>query len=90
MNVADIAVHASAVCTCTNEVCKGMRYEVCKGVISMKTSLIACDHSSTDVQTPPKPLPEDSVKSIKSVSGKAVEKWCIFHLLPLYIGKLVA
>jgi hypothetical protein len=35
------------------------------------------------------PLPLDFVSKNKSVSGKAVEKWCMFRLLSLIVGDIV-
>jgi len=35
------------------------------------------------------PFPLDFVSKDKSVSGKAVEKWCLFRLLPLLLGDVV-
>ena len=35
------------------------------------------------------PFPLDFVTKDKAVSGKAVEKWCLFRLLPLLIGNVV-
>ena len=35
------------------------------------------------------PFPLDFVSKDKAVSGKAVEKWCLFRLLPLLIGDVV-
>jgi len=35
------------------------------------------------------PFPLDFVSKDKSVTGKAVEKWCLFRLLPLLIGDVV-
>ena len=35
------------------------------------------------------PFPLDFVSKDKSVSGKAVEKWCLFRLLPLILRDVV-
>ena len=35
------------------------------------------------------PFPLDFVSKDKAVSGKAVEKWCLFRLLPLLLGDVV-
>jgi len=35
------------------------------------------------------PFPMDFVVNDKAISGKAVEKWCLFRLLPLLIGDVV-
>jgi hypothetical protein len=46
-------------------------------------------YGRADVNDRPEALSENFVKSNKSISGKAVEKWTLFRLLPLYIGHLV-
>jgi len=46
-------------------------------------------YGSADITDKPEALPDDFVAKKKSISGRAVEKWCLFRLLPLYIGHLV-
>lgn len=66
---------------------------VLERVLDMKTvtrCMQTFEYGCSDTTDRPEPLPEDFVTKNKSVSGKAVEKWCLFRLLPLYIGNLVS
>lgn len=52
-------------------------------------SMTSFVYGRADAVDKPQPLPEDFVKKNKSISSKAVEKWVLFRMLPLYIGHWV-
>lgn len=61
-------------------------------VLTMKQvneSMSSFVYGSSDSSDKPDALPVDFVKRDKSVCGKAVEKWCLYRMLPLYIGHLI-
>ena len=61
-------------------------------VITMKSlcdSMRSFVYKQADISDKPQCLPEDFVRRNKSLSGKAVEKFCLFRFLPLFVGHLV-
>lgn len=51
-----------------------------KTITSLMRSFV---YGPGDITDKPEPLPEDFVSKNRTISGKAVEKWCLFRLLPI-------
>ena len=56
-------------------------------VNDINSRIASFSYSRSDKADKPILFPSDFVQKNRSISGKAVEKWCLFRLLPLLIGQ---